>query len=236
MTSERSLAAVLVELSDTLVDDFDTVEFLHRLCGYSVQLFDVGAAGVMLVDERRQLRVIAASSEEVEVLELFQIQRDQGPCLDSHRAGRPVLAHTPEELRRRWPAFGERLRHHFESVYALPLRLRGEALGALNLYGRTPNALDDEDALVGQALADIATISLLQERALREATVLSEQLQRALESRVVIEQAKGKLAERHAIDVGAAFERLRANARRQNAKLVDVARSVLDVGTEPGSG
>lgn len=227
MPGDRALASALVELSDTLVADFDAVECLHRLCSHSVNLFEVGAAGVMLIDDGR-LRVVAASSEEVELLELFQIQSDQGPCLDSHREGRAVLAHTIDELEGRWPAFGDRIRQHFESVYAFPMRLRGEALGALNLYGRTAHALEDEDVPLGQAIADIATISLLQDRALRQATELSEQLQHALDSRIIVEQAKGKLAERHGIDMGAAFEVLRDHARRRNERLLDVAVAVID--------
>lgn len=227
MPGDGALASVLVELSDTLVDDFDSVEFLHRLCGHSVRLFDVDAAGVMLIDNGG-LRVVAASSEEVELLELFQIQSDQGPCLDCHADGHAVLAHTPDELQLRWPVFGDRIRDHFQSVYAFPMRLRGEALGALNVYSREAHALGSEDVPLGQALADIATISLLQDRALRRATVLSEQLQHALDSRITIEQAKGKLAERHQLEVGAAFEALRDHARRNNERLLDVALAVLD--------
>jgi len=167
--------------------------------------------------------VLAASSEEVELLELFQIQADQGPCLEAHRTGAPVLVHSSETLLNRWPQFGHRISSHFESMYAFPMRLRGDSLGALNLYGRSPASFDEGDAPLGQALADVATISLLQQRALNSATALSAQLQFALNSRIAIEQAKGKYAERHRVDVSTAFEALRRYSQDHSTKLADVA-------------
>jgi hypothetical protein len=228
VNDEHGVVRALVELSDSLVDEFDVVDFLHRLCGHSVDLFDAGAAGVMLVDADHRLKVLAASSEEVELLELFQIQAEQGPCLEAHRTGAPTQADTAEELLARWPRFGERIASQFESVYAFPMRLRGDSLGALNLYGRDPHALGEGDMPLGQALADVATISLLQHRAVSDAAALSAQLQYALNSRIVIEQAKGKYAERRSVDVGTAFEALRAYSHNHNTKLVDVATAFLD--------
>lgn len=218
----------MVDLSDTLVDEFDVVEFLDRLCGHSVNVFAVGAAGVMLMDHDRRLRVLAASSEEVELLELFQIQAAEGPCLDAHRTGEPTHADTADELRTRWPRFGERVAPQFESVYALPMRLRGESLGALNLYGRSPGALDADAMPLGQALADVATISLLQHRAVSDANALSSQLQHALNSRIVIEQAKGKYAERNGVSVVTAFDALRTYSQNRSRKLVDVSTAFLN--------
>ncbi len=235
MNGEHTIAKVLVELSDTLIDDFDILDFLHRLCAHSVELFGADAAGVMLIDNENRLRVLAASSEEVEVLELFQIQSDQGPCLDSYHSRRPVLAHSSEVLRDRWPIFGARVTGQFASMYAFPMRLRGDALGALNLYGRQPNVLTDDDVPLGQALADVASISLLQQQAMRQAHELSEQLQYALNSRITIEQAKGKYAERCQVDVGAAFAALRTYSRDNNIKLVAVAEAFLKGDIDLGS-
>ncbi len=228
MKGEQAVVEALVELSDNLVDDFDVVDFLHRLCTHSVDLFDVAAAGVMLVGADGRLRVLAASSEEVELLELFQIQADEGPCLEAHRTGVPVLVHSSETLLNRWPQFGRRISSQFESMYAFPMRLRGDSLGALNLYGRDPASFDERDAPLGQALADVATISLLQQRALTSATALSAQLQFALNSRIAIEQAKGKYAERHGVDVGTAFEALRRFAQNNSRKLAEVAAAFVN--------
>jgi GAF domain-containing protein len=222
------LSATFVELTDTMVADFDIIDFLHVLTTRSVELLDVSAAGLLLADPRGELRVVAASSEAARVLELFQLQSDQGPCLDCFRSGQPVacldLSADP-----RWPEFANQAgQAGFSAVQALPMRLRDQVIGALNLFRGTVGAFDPEVVHVGQALADVATISLLHDRSMRRTDTLNEQLQTALNSRVVIEQAKGKLAERLGIDVNQAFTLLRDQARNRNQRLSDVARAFVD--------
>ena len=226
---EQMLAATFVELADTLVADFDVVDFLHGLADRAVQLLDVDAAGLMLTDQRGSLRVIASSSEQARLVELFQLQHDQGPCLECFQTGVPVAEPDLAAASRRWPSFAPAaMEAGFASVQALPMRLRDEVIGAMNLFTQTPGRLDETGLRVGQALADVATIGLLQERNLRHQEVLAEQLQGALNSRVVIEQAKGVLAERLSLDMGQAFEQLRGQARLQNRRLTELAGTVAD--------
>ena len=222
------LSETFVELTDTMVADFDIIDFLHVLTTRSVELLNVSAAGLLLADPRGELRVVAASSEAARLLELFQLQSDQGPCLDCFRSGRPVAA-TDLSADQRWPEFADAARKAgFFAVQALPMRLRDQVVGALNLFRGTVGAFDIDTVQVGQALADVATISLLHERSMRRRDTLNEQLQAALNSRVVIEQAKGKLAERLGIDVNQAFTLLRDQARNRNQRLSDLARAFVD--------
>jgi GAF domain-containing protein len=229
------LSEAFVELTDTMVADFDVIDFLHVLTSRSVELLDVSAAGLLLADPRGELRVVAASSEAARLLELFQLQSDQGPCLDCFRSGRPVAA-TSLSADRRWPRFAAAAgQAGFSAVQALPMRLRDQVIGALNLFRDTPGAFDADSVHVGQALADVATIGLLHERSMRRSDTLNEQLQTALNSRVIIEQAKGKLAERLGIDVNQAFTLLRDQARNRNQRLSDLARAFVD-GTQAITG
>jgi transcriptional regulator with GAF, ATPase, and Fis domain len=223
------LSETFVELTDTMVVDFDMIDFLQMLTDRSVKLLDVSAAGLLLADPRGELRVVAASSEAARLLELFQIQNDQGPCLDCFRTGQPVTAADLDSEAERWPRFAPAARRAgFAAVQALPMRLRDQVIGALNLFRTSPGTFDLADIRVGQALADVATISLLHERSLRHSDTLNEQLQAALNSRVVIEQAKGKLAERLGLDMGQAFALLRDYARNHNLRLSDLAQAVID--------
>lgn len=238
----RLLSETFVELADTMVGGFDVIDFLHVLTDRSVQLLDVSAAGLLLADPRGELRVVAASSEQARLLELFQIQHNQGPCLDCFRSGRPVAAADLSAEIRRWPRFATAAGEAgFSAVQALPMRLRDQIIGALNLFRASPGPFDNEDARVGQAMADVATISLLHERNLRRSETLNEQLQAALNSRVTIEQAKGKLAERVGLDMDQAFNRLRSYARERNRGLSELARAFVDGSeifpdlSEPGS-
>lgn len=238
----RLLSETFVELADTMVGGFDVIDFLHVLTDRSVQLLDVSAAGLLLADPRGELRLVAASSEQARLLELFQIQHNQGPCLDCFRSGRPVAAADLSAEIRRWPRFATAAGEAgFSAVQALPMRLRDQIIGALNLFRASPGPFDNEDARVGQAMADVATISLLHERNLRRSETLNEQLQAALNSRVTIEQAKGKLAERVGLDMDQAFKRLRSYARERNRGLSELARAFVDGSeifpglSEPGS-
>jgi GAF domain-containing protein len=229
---ENRLSEVFVELADTLVDDFEITDFLRLLCERAVGILGVAAAGLLLTDEQDQLQVVAASSEQTRVLELFQLQAAEGPCLDCFHSGRPVSV-ADLSTTDRWPEFVKVARATgFAAVHALPMRLRTEVIGALNLFDTMPRALSEEAGRMGQALADVATIGLLQQRAIRRRDLLTEQLQAALNSRILIEQAKGVVAERLGVDVQEAFTLLRAAARRGNRRLSDMARSVVD-GSEP---
>lgn len=200
MISRNRLLSTFVEVADTLVAEFDIIEFLHTLAETSVELLDASAAGIMLADQRGNLQFVASSSQESQMLELFELQHEQGPCLDAFRNGQPVVNVDPAEAQRRWPAFGPAVRDtSFTTVHAIPMRLRDQVIGAMNLFLSRPGDLTQEDVDLGRALADLATIGLLQHRAIQERELLAEQLQGALTSRVLIEQAKGILAERHGV-------------------------------------
>jgi GAF domain-containing protein len=219
---------VFIEMADTLVDDFDLLEFLHTLTERCVQLLDVDAAGLLLTDAEGVLQVIAASSERTRLLELFQLQTAEGPCLDCFRTGTPVSV-ADLTVAGRWPRFSAAASEvGFAAVHALPMRLRTDVIGALNLFGTNPEELDADRLRMGQGLADIATIGLMQQRAIHRRDVLSEQLQTALNSRVMIEQAKGLLAERLQVTVTEAFAILRASARSRNRRLSDLARALVE--------
>ncbi len=225
------LADVFIEMADTLVDDFDLLEFLHTLTERCVQLLDVSAAGLLLTDGQGNLQVVAASSERTRLLELFQLQTDEGPCLDCFRTGTSISV-ASLQVGGRWPRFTAAAAEvGFAAVHALPMRLRTDVIGALNLFNTEPGALDDDNVRVGQALADIATVGLMQQRAIHRRDVITEQLQTALNSRVLIEQAKGLLAERLQVSVVDAFDLLRTTARSRNRRMSDLAQALID-GTE----
>jgi GAF domain-containing protein len=222
------LSGTFVDLADTMVADFDVIDFLYLLTDRSVRLLAASAAGVVLVDPRGELRLAAASSEQAELLELFQLQNDQGPCLECSRTGQPVTVADLTGPAQRWPRFAEAaVQSGFRTVQALPMRLRDEVIGALNLFGTEPGPFEAADLRIAQALADVATIGLLQERNVRRRDTVAEQLQAALNSRVMIEQAKGKLAERLSLDMDRAFTMLREYARNTNQHLTDVARAFV---------
>jgi GAF domain-containing protein len=226
-TDQRLLLA-FVDMADTLVDDFDVVEVLYRLSGYCVSLLGASAAGLLLSDQHDGLQVMAASSERARLLELLQLQADEGPCLDAYRTGELVQIEDLAAETGHWPTFApEALAEGFRSVQAVPLRLRNQVIGALNLFSRD-TGLDPQDLRIVRALADTATIGILQERAIRRGEVLTEQLQRALNSRVVIEQAKGVLSHAGQVPMDEAFEQLRAHSRTHNLRLSDVAAEIAD--------
>jgi transcriptional regulator with GAF, ATPase, and Fis domain len=223
-----AIADVFVTMADTLVDDFDVVDLMDRLVNACVELFDIAAAGLLLIDQRGGLQVIASSSEEARVLELFQLQSEQGPCLDCIRTGRPVTVGDLDDERERWPQFVTAAADGgFSSVHAVPLRLREETVGGLNLFGSDRQALTTREQRLSQALADVATIGLLQQRSLHRSAMLAEQLQTALDSRISIEQAKGVLAQLGAISMEVAYRTLRKYARDNNLKLSAVAAAVV---------
>lgn len=225
---ETILTAAFIDIADTMVADYDMNELAHRVCGHCVALLDVDAAGLLLADGQGRLAVLASSNEQARLIELFQLQAEgDGPCLECFLTGRPVTAADLSTFEDRWPGFGrEALRQGYRTVHALPLMLREETIGTLNLFrvGTTP--LDAADLALGQALADISTIAILQGEALSHREVVIEQLQGALNSRVIIEQAKGVLANLGRVDVDDAFRVLRGYARAHNVLLAELARTV----------
>ncbi|MDF2976998.1 MAG: transcriptional regulator [Actinomycetospora sp.] len=225
---EQTLVEAFVRLADTLVTDYDVIDLFHGLCADCVTLLDADAAGLLLTDQRGSLQLVSASNEQAHLVELFQLQADQGPCLDAFRTGHQVRA-DDLATEDRWPRFTSRARESgFAAVHALPMRLRGEVVGALNLFHRQHHVMDEADLGVGQALADVATIAILTDRSSRQRELLTEQLQAALTSRVIIEQAKGVLAERGRIGLDEAFARMRSYARGHQVRLADVARDVVE--------
>lgn len=238
MTHSREwlLPAAFVELSDTLAAGFNVPDFLHGLADRCVQLLAVDAAGLMLADRRGALEVVAASSEQMRLVGLFQLQSRQGPCLECFQSGQPVHEADLGSAGQRWPSFAPvAVQAGFAAAQALPMRRRDEVIGAMNLLMRAPGRLDETSLQVGKALADVATIGLLHERNLRRQEMLAGQLQRALNSRVAIEQAKGVLAERLGLNIDQAFTLLRTAARTQNRHLAELAAAVAG-GTEDMTG
>jgi GAF domain-containing protein len=229
--SRRSalLSERFVALADSLVADYDVVELLEGLVQSCVELLGVDQGGLLLIDQRGHLQVVAASSEATRLVELLQLQTQEGPCLECVSARTPVTAPDLATQRGRWPVFASSaISVGFSGVYALPLRLRNETIGGLNLFTTgTRGTLDDDDLRIAQALADVATIGILQQRSISRSSLLAEQLQSALNSRIVVEQAKGVLAERGHLGMQGAFERLRVYARAHNEKLSDVAVAVV---------
>jgi GAF domain-containing protein len=229
MISTARLADVFVETADTLVDDFDLVDFLDQLTDRVAAVSGADAVGLVLADVHGVLQFMAASNDAGKGLELFQLQASEGPCLDAFTTRQPVVNADLGHAADVWPTFAPRARAAgFVSVHAFPMRLREQVIGALNLFGRDAVTFADDEVRVVQSLADIATIAILQERNIAHAEVLTTQLQGALNSRIVIEQAKGALSRTEGVSVDEAFVLLRDRARRNRTRLVDVARAVLD--------
>ncbi|MFC6707066.1 GAF and ANTAR domain-containing protein [Flexivirga alba] len=221
---EQQLVRAFVELSDTLVGDYDITDLLQELVDHCVDLLRADAAGILLVDPRGGLRVMASSSEHTRLLELFQQQAHEGPCVDCVSSGEPVSAPDLAEHTERWPRFVQAAAEQdFHAVDAVPMRLRDEVIGAMNLFRTRTGAMPEADLDVARALADVATIGILSERAIHHRSVMVAQLEGALSSRVVIEQAKGILAASGATDMDHAFTALRAYARRTHTRLSQVA-------------
>jgi GAF domain-containing protein len=231
---ETALMEAFVRLTDTLIADFDILDLLHGLTIDCVRLFPTSAAGLLISDHHGILQLVASSSEAARLVELFQLQADEGPCLDCYRTGAPVDAPDLGEAGR-WPRFTTRAAEQgFRSVHAVPMRLRGNTIGALNLFGSERGTLPAADLRVAQALADAATITVLQERNQVARQAVTERLRVTLNSRAIIEQAKGVLAEVGGFDMGEAFVRLRDHAHETRQPLTELARGIASraVGTE----
>jgi GAF domain-containing protein len=229
MPQNTFLVKTIVELADSLVDEFDVIDLLTLLSNRCVEVLGVDASGVMLAAPGGELQVVASSSEEMRLLELLQVQANEGPCVDCYRSGETIANVSLESTDIIWPTFTPMaIAQGFRSVHCLPLKLRGQTLGALNLFQLNETlALEPSDWLIAKAFADIATIAILQYRTISDASILNAQLSTALNSRIVIEQAKGMIAQAAAVDMDIAFERLRNHSRNNNLGLTDVARSIV---------
>lgn len=234
MKTEQRLTQIFVELADTLVDEFDALDFLQTLTERSVELLQVDAAGVILSDQHGHLQVVASTSNRAQDLELFELQSDEGPCLDCFDTGLVVANVEASAAAERWPQFSAAfVRAGYRSTHAVPLRLRSNVIGAMNLFCIGQLTMDDEDLALAQALADVATIGLLQERAIHESDLIAEQLQMALNSRIIIEQAKGVLHIRARVSVDEAFRLMREHSRRRQMPLRDIAAQVISGNISP---
>src|SRR6266516_4832595 len=234
MTREAEVVRSLVEMADTLVDDYDGADLLTGVADRCVNLLGVSAAGVMLASAAGSLGLVASSSEAMRLLELFELQAQEGPCLDAFRTGERVDHETLDAGSGRWPSFSAAaIEAGFLSASALPLGLRDVTIGALNLLSTARTPMDEADVIVARAFADLATLSILQHQASAESQRLNEQLSAALTSRVVIEQAKGVISERTGLHLDQAFARLRSYARNHNLRLTDVAQAAIDGTLDP---
>lgn len=229
MISIEKLATVFVEMTDTLVDEFDSLDFLHTLTEHAAAISGAEAVGLMLADHHGRLQYLASSNDSGKMLELLQLQVEEGPCIDCYTSAKPVVNADLATADDRWPRFAPMARDAgFQSVHAFPMRLRETVVGALNMFGRPETNFTEEETRIVQALADIATIALLHERQVTRAEAVTEQLQGALNSRIIIEQAKGAIAQMEGISPGEAFQLLRSQARSSQRRLTDVAAEVLD--------
>jgi GAF domain-containing protein len=229
-TDAQQVAATLVELADTLVSDYDVFDYLDRLLEHTTTALGATAGGVMLTSKGHtadDLELLASTDEGARVLELFELQRQEGPCVDSYRLGAAVVEDDLANAQR-WPRFTPAaLERGYRAVYAFPLRLRGSVIGALNLFRSDAGPAASPDVDVAQAFADMATIGILQERGMREARELAAHLQTALNSRIVIEQSKGVIAERLNCTMDEAYQAMRWFARDRNIRLRGLAASVV---------
>lgn len=225
---EREVTQAFVGLASSLASGYDVIDLLSTLTSDCVRLLDVASAGLLLADARGVLHLMAASSDEVRELEIFQLQRAEGPCLDCFQGGVPVAVADLQRHADLWPQFVPAARDAgFASVHALPMRLHETTLGALGLFGAAAGALNPEDLILGQALADVASVALVQDRAASDQATVNEQLQNALNSRVVLEQAKGVVAQQGNLNMPQAFSILRQYARDHNLRLASVAQDVV---------
>jgi len=231
MTSRAErVSAALVELTGTMVADYDVLDLLHALVESSVGLLDATAGGLLLADPHGDLQVVVSTSEESQLVEILQLRAGEGPCVECYTTATPVVVEDIASLRGQWPAFqAAALSQGFRSVQAVPMRVHGQAIGAMGLFGKDPGTMSREDSVIGQALADVATISILQERTMRESVLVNEQLQQAL-NRVLIEQAKGVIAYRSQVNMEEAFRRLRSFSRSNNLSLRGTAVQVINHG------
>ena len=225
---EKRLASAFVTLADTLVASYDVVDLLQTLVDTTAEIFDASAAGLMLADADNELSVVASTSEGRHLVDLMQLRYGYGPCVECFRTGEVISIHDVAHSDSQWPDFNSgAVALGFHSVFVFPLRLRGTVIGSLTLFRSTTSEMSEEDIQIAQGLADVATIGILHERAIRESDLAKDQLQRALNSRVVIEQAKGVLAQTRSVNMDEAFSLLRNYARANGLRLHDVAEQIV---------
>lgn len=228
---ERRVTQAFVALAGGLTQSGEPLALVEQLTGYCADLLDVASAGLLLADSRGLLSVVAASTANTRRLEAFQAQSAEGPCHDCYTTGAPVLIADLTVHHARWPHFvPAALQAGFVSVHAVPMRMHDHTLGALNLFSSSPGTLNDQDVSLAQALADVASVALVQDRNATSRDALNTQLQTALNSRVLIEQAKGLLAQSGDLDMANAFTLLRKYARDHNLKINDVAQALVSRG------
>jgi len=226
-TREAQISAAFIAIADTLTKDFDVVDLLHTLVENCTAILDVDAGGLMLADAQGDLQLVASTSEEADLVEIMQLNAARGPCIECFTTGKPISVASIEASGGRWPEFqAEALKMGYHSVHATPLRLRGQVIGTMNLFGSQLAELSHRDIALAQALADVATIGILQDRFLRESHLLADQLHRALDSRVLIEQAKGVIAHSSSVSMDEAFAALRGYSRNHNLTIRSVAESI----------
>lgn len=236
---EQQLVDAFVAVADSLVRDYDLIGLLQSLVDRSIGLFDASAAGIVLGSASDGYDVVASTSERSQFVGLMQLRAEEGPCVEAITSARVVSVGSPREIQERWPAFAAMSEGlGFVAVHAIPLRLRDETIGSLNLFRDQEGEMNAADAVAAQALADVAIISILQERVVSDLSLTKQQLQKALDSRVLIEQAKGVVAHTHDLDMEAAYRLIRHQARTTQTKIVELAQAIVEDGvvlelTEP---
>ncbi|MCS5734479.1 GAF and ANTAR domain-containing protein [Herbiconiux sp. CPCC 203386] len=226
---EKELVETFVGLADTLVADYDVVDLLHTLVRRCSLILEAADAGILVPTADGPLEVIASTSERSRLIGLLQLDAGEGPCVDAYETGQIVSVDNIADTYARWPKFATLATSlDYQAMHAIPMKLRDQTIGSLNLFSDRVGPIHPEDAAAAKALADIATIGILHERALREADTAREQLQHALNSRIVIEQAKGIIAYSDQVDMDEAFRRLRSRARASGQLLSVVAREVVE--------
>jgi GAF domain-containing protein len=226
-TRETRINSAFVAVADTLTTDFDVVDLLHTLVEQCTTILDADAGGLMLVDGGGRLQLMTSTSEGADLVEVMQLNADSGPCIDCFASGVAISVPDIERSGHRWPAFRKAaVQAGFLSVHATPLKLRGQIIGTMNLFGTRRGALSERDAAAAQALSDVATIGILQERLVREGAIVAEQLHRALDTRILVEQAKGIIAHSLSITMEESFAVIRTYARNNNFTIRSVAEGV----------
>lgn len=225
---EHEIIRAFVDLSNELVDDYDLVDMLSQLTAHCAGLLDISSAGLLLADGRGVLHLMASSSERTHHLEVFQLQREEGPCLDCFHERRPIKVADLDAAKERWPQFCEAASIvGIKSVHALPMRLKDNVLGTLGLFGSEVGPMEEDDLELAQALVHVASVAIINERSANDRATVNSQLEHALTSRVVVEQAKGVLAHAGGLDMDAAFAVLRRYARDHSRKLSEIAAEVV---------
>lgn len=221
---EARLGSAFVTLADTLVSDFDVFDLIHTLLEVCTEVLDTSAGGLMLADAAGVLRLMASTREGVDFIEVAQLSAEAGPCWDCFQTGAPVTVGDISDVADVWPDFARAaLDRGYRSVHATPMRLRGRMIGTMNLFHTAIGEMNPRDIAIAQSLTDVATIAIIQEQRAHDLETVGAQLQHALDSRIVIEQAKGVIAQSQRISMDAAFGMLRRYARSTNRTLQSVS-------------